>query len=66
VFKALALGARAVCLGRATRWGLGAFGAPGVQRVLEIMQAELVQTAARAGRSTLTSIDGTAVKANFL
>ncbi len=65
VFKALALGARAVCLGRATRWGLGAFGAPGVQRVLEIMQAELVQTAAGAGRSTFASIDKTAVKANF-
>ena len=65
VFKALALGANAVCLGRATRWGLGAFGASGVQRVLEIMQAELVQTAAGAGRSTLASIDKTAVKASF-
>ena len=36
--KALALGANAVCLGRVPRWGLGAYGAPGVQRILEILQ----------------------------
>jgi 4-hydroxymandelate oxidase len=66
VFKALALGANAVGIGRANRFGLGAFGAPGVQRVLEIMQRELVQAAALAGRSTLASIDKTAVKVNFV
>ena len=43
--KALALGASVVCLGRVPRWGLGAYGAPGVQRILEIMQAETVATA---------------------
>jgi isopentenyl diphosphate isomerase/L-lactate dehydrogenase-like FMN-dependent dehydrogenase len=66
VFKALALGASAVGIGRANRFGLGAFGAPGVQRVLEIMQRELVQAAAAAGRRTLASIDTTAVKVNFV
>lgn len=66
VFKALALGADAISLGRATRWGLGAFGAPGVQRLLEVIQAELVHAAAYAGRSTLKSIDKTAVKVNFV
>jgi 4-hydroxymandelate oxidase len=66
VFKALALGASAVGIGRANRFGLGAFGAPGVQRVLEIMQRELVQASATAGRSTLASIDKTAVKVNFV
>ena len=66
VFKALALGADAVGIGRANRFGLGAFGAPGVQRVLEIMQQELVQAAATAGRRTLASIDKTAVKVNFV
>ena len=66
VFKALALGANAVGIGRANRFGLGAFGAPGVQRVLEIMQRELVMAAAMAGRSTLASIDKTAVKVNFV
>jgi isopentenyl diphosphate isomerase/L-lactate dehydrogenase-like FMN-dependent dehydrogenase len=66
VFKALALGADGVGIGRANRFGLGAFGAPGVQRVLEIMQRELVQAAAAAGRRTLASIDHTAVKVNFV
>ena len=50
ILKALALGASAVCLGRVPRWGLGAFGAPGVQRVLEILQAELVLAMAHTGR----------------
>jgi 4-hydroxymandelate oxidase len=66
VFKALALGADAVSLGRATRWGLGAYGADGVRRLLEIIQAELVHAAAYAGRATLKSIDRTAVKTNFV
>jgi isopentenyl diphosphate isomerase/L-lactate dehydrogenase-like FMN-dependent dehydrogenase len=66
VFKALALGADAVALGRASRWGLGAYGAQGVQRLLEIIQAELVHAAAYAGRASLKSIDKTAVKANFV
>jgi 4-hydroxymandelate oxidase len=66
VFKALALGASAAGIGRANRFGLGAFGAPGVQRVLEIMQRELVMSAVLAGRSTLKSIDKTAVKVNFV
>ena len=51
VFKALALGADGVALGRAARWGLGAYGAPGVQRLLEVIQAELVHAAAYAGRA---------------
>jgi 4-hydroxymandelate oxidase len=66
VFKALALGANAVELGRAARWGLGAFGAAGTQRLLEIVQQELVQATASAGRPTLKSIDRTAVKVNFV
>jgi len=66
IFKALALGADAVCLGRTTRWGLAAFGAPGVQRLLEIFQAELRQAMAAAGRSTVASIDRSAVRTHFL
>lgn len=41
VFKALALGATAVGIGRPTLWGLGSFGEAGVNRVLEILHAEL-------------------------
>jgi len=66
IVKALALGAKAVCLGRMPRWGLGAYGAPGVQRILEIVQAELVLAMAHLGRPTLASLDRTAVRTNFL
>jgi isopentenyl diphosphate isomerase/L-lactate dehydrogenase-like FMN-dependent dehydrogenase len=40
VVKALAMGAQAVCIGRPYLWGLGAFGQPGVERVLAILRAE--------------------------
>ena len=65
VMKALALGANAVCLGRATRWGLGAFGPPGVQRVIEMIQAELVAAIATAGRGSIADLDRTAVHMRF-
>ena len=66
IFKALALGANGVCLGRAARWGLGAFGPAGAQRLIEILQRELVQTAAAAGCARLSDINKTTVKANFV
>jgi len=44
ILKALALGATAVGIGRPYIWGLGAFGQPGVERVLELLQAEMVTT----------------------
>jgi 4-hydroxymandelate oxidase len=66
VLKALALGADAVCFGRATRWALGAFGPPGVQRVLEMLQAELVAAMAASGRPSLAALDEKAVKARFI
>ena len=65
-FKAIALGADAVCLGRAVRWGLAAFGIPGAQRVIEMIQQELVQTAAAAGCTKLSDIDRTKIKINFV
>ena len=65
VMKALALGANAVCLGRATRWGLGAFGMPGAQRVIEMVQAELVAAMAAAGRRSLADLDRTALRVRF-
>jgi 4-hydroxymandelate oxidase len=66
IFKALALGASAVMLGRTTRWGLAAYGIPGAQRLIEIMQQELVQVAAAAGCAKLSDINKTTVKANFV
>jgi isopentenyl diphosphate isomerase/L-lactate dehydrogenase-like FMN-dependent dehydrogenase len=65
VLKALGLGASAVSLGRVPRWGLGSFGAPGVQRVLEIIQGELVMAMARTGRPSLAAIDSSLVRADF-
>ena len=65
VLKALALGANAVLLGRTTRWALAAFGAPGVQRLLEIIQRELVDAAAAAGRTSLATIDKSIVRTRF-
>jgi isopentenyl diphosphate isomerase/L-lactate dehydrogenase-like FMN-dependent dehydrogenase len=40
VVKALCIGATAVCIGRPYIWGLGAFGQPGVERVLELLRIE--------------------------
>lgn len=65
IVKALALGASAVCLGRVPLWGLGSFGAAGVQRVLEILQAEFVQSMQYTGRTTLASIDRKMLLTNF-
>jgi 4-hydroxymandelate oxidase len=65
VLKALALGANAVCLGRAPCWGLGAFGAAGAQRVLEIIRAELVEAAAKAGCRRLGDVSRKIVKVDL-
>jgi 4-hydroxymandelate oxidase len=66
VLKALALGADAVWLGRASRWALGAFGPAGVQRLLtEIIFKELVDATAAMGKTTLASIDASIVKQNW-
>lgn len=65
VLKALALGANAVCLGRVPLWGLGSYGATGVTRVLEIMQAELVQAMLQTGCTSLSAINRKIVLANF-
>jgi isopentenyl diphosphate isomerase/L-lactate dehydrogenase-like FMN-dependent dehydrogenase len=56
VFKALAMGAKAVGIGRPMLWGLGAFGQPGVDRVLEIMQAELKLVMGNCGTQTVADI----------
>ena len=65
IFKALAIGAKAVCLGRVPRWGLAAYGQQGAQRVLEILQNELVTTMAQAGRPDLASINRSAIRMEF-
>jgi isopentenyl diphosphate isomerase/L-lactate dehydrogenase-like FMN-dependent dehydrogenase len=56
VFKALALGAKAVGIGRPFLWGLGAFGQAGVDRVIEIMQGELKLAMGNCGTRTVADI----------
>lgn len=57
VLKALALGARAVLIGRAAAWGLGAAGQAGVERVLELLRIELSAAMAIAGVTTVERVD---------
>jgi L-lactate dehydrogenase (cytochrome) len=53
VVKALALGARAVLIGRAYLWGLAANGEAGVSNVLEILRAGIDETLVGIGRSSV-------------
>jgi 4-hydroxymandelate oxidase len=55
-YKALAMGARAVGIGRPYVWGLTAFGQEGVERVLEILNAELQRTMQQCGTPTILQI----------
>lgn len=57
VFKALALGAKAVGIGRPYLWGLGAFGEAGVARVIEILQGELKLAMGQCGTRNLREIN---------
>ncbi|HKV05022.1 MAG TPA: alpha-hydroxy acid oxidase [Candidatus Acidoferrales bacterium] len=56
VYKALALGARAVGIGRPYIWGLSAFGQPGVERVLDILHRELDLIMRQCGTPSLKQI----------
>jgi 4-hydroxymandelate oxidase len=56
VFKALALGATAVGVGRPYCWGLGAFGQAGVERVIDLLNRELAICMRGSGTPTLASI----------
>src|SRR6185312_8094908 len=66
VLKALALGARAVFVGRPVLWGLAVAGAEGAQHVLELLRDELELAMALAGRATLADIDASAVRTRAL
>ena len=61
IFKGIARGADAVAVGRPYLWGLGAFGQPGVERVLEILRNELAITMRLAGAPSLASIGASSV-----
>jgi isopentenyl diphosphate isomerase/L-lactate dehydrogenase-like FMN-dependent dehydrogenase len=62
IVKALAIGARAVCIGRPYLWGLGAFGQPGVERVLTILRAETRAAMTQIGAPSLNDLKPEMVK----
>ena len=57
IAKALALGARAVLVGRPVMWGRAAYGADGVRGVIEMLQTELARYMAMCGQSNLQMLD---------
>ena len=56
VLKGIALGARAVLLGRPPMWGLAAYGAEGVRTLLKLLQTELARDMAMCGKVTVGDI----------
>ena len=56
IFKALSMGATAVCVGRPYLWGLGAFGQPGVERVMDILRTELYGVMQQMGAPNVAAI----------
>ncbi len=62
ILKAMALGAKAVLVGRPPLWGLGAFGQAGVERVMWMLGAEFKLSMALAGKPTLATIDRNLVR----
>ena len=57
VLKALALGARAVLIGRPYAWGLATAGEAGVHRVLEIFREEVRNTLVTCGCARISDVD---------
>jgi isopentenyl diphosphate isomerase/L-lactate dehydrogenase-like FMN-dependent dehydrogenase len=56
IFKALALGATGICIGRPYIWGLAAFGQEGVEAVFDILTRELERAMRYAGTPTVDRI----------
>jgi L-lactate dehydrogenase (cytochrome) len=63
VVKALCLGARAVLVGRAYAWALGAAGGPGVARAIDILRTDIVRTMRLLGCSSVAGLDRSCVDA---
>jgi isopentenyl diphosphate isomerase/L-lactate dehydrogenase-like FMN-dependent dehydrogenase len=64
IFKALAFGATAVLVARPVLWGLAAYGAEGVQYVIEMLQTELGRTMVMCGTPNLSAIARSFVRAH--
>lgn len=64
IVKARCLGARAVLIGRAYGWALGAAGGPGVARAIGILTADLMRTMRLLGCASMNELDGSFVEAS--
>jgi 4-hydroxymandelate oxidase len=62
ILKALGLGAKGVLIGRPVMWGLAAYGADGVQGVVEMLQTELARYMCMCGRPSLTEVNPSLVR----
>jgi 4-hydroxymandelate oxidase len=62
LIKALAFGATAVLVSRPVVWGLGSYGAGGVESVVKMLQTDLARFMANTGRPTIPSINTSLVR----
>jgi 4-hydroxymandelate oxidase len=62
ILKALGFGAKGVLIGRPVMWGLAAYGADGVQGVVEMLQTELARYMCMCGRPTLAAVNSNLVR----
>jgi 4-hydroxymandelate oxidase len=62
IVKAMALGAKAILIGRPYYWGLAAFGQVGVQRVIEMLQGEMMVAMGQSGVPNLAAFDRSLVE----
>jgi len=62
IFKALAMGATAVGVGRPYLWGLGSFGQEGVERVIDILIRELNIVMQQMGTPSLADISPSSIE----
>ena len=61
IVRALAMGARAVLIGRAYAYGLGAAGSEGVRRTVDILRSDIVRTMKLLGCDDIKALDGSFV-----
>ena len=62
ILKALSFGAKGVLIGRPVMWGLAAYGADGVQGVVEMLQTELARYMCMCGRPSLAAVNPSLVR----
>jgi isopentenyl diphosphate isomerase/L-lactate dehydrogenase-like FMN-dependent dehydrogenase len=62
IVKARCLGAKAVLIGRAYGWALGAAGGPGVARAIAILRTDLIRTMRLLGCASMNDLDGSFVE----